>query len=611
MIPDEALSDDFLFPMTSRLSYASSPESDLDLSPEPRAPLPPSRLVKSSSDPSIATQEDTGPGYTAPPPYSPNNHPYKQNFDSHNGVLLPPDHHHSHSHQVAHSKRRSHGDSKYGFSPSSSHDYPSFPHMVNGGMPCSPLAHSPPLQSPPELPPRIDRTIKPPRCGTLGRSAAERLFGKGGDGPSDDNSIDPPNYINAVPHHRSQGSSSLEKHNMKANSYDSVSSYDSFNNRLGPNAHDDLKCGSNGQPLSPRNHDPYRFTRSTAQPIKSNSMESTHNAKPSKPPDYSKYRPGEYKTPPPPKTGQYKPVPPPKPKNYRPPHSEAQGPWGRGKVDEQNYDTNNVRSEDNGMKTGQNNYQHTKSYSVAGGLDTGNFSTHQIGGEDVNGGFDSGHGSSLDRNYNPSLHRGGREGNQYYYNVPAPRDYREPSGGLDLTNREQRGSAFELYKKPSSGGRNLAMQHYLETNMRGGEGGGEVVATARGVFTHEGGTLSSSETGVAIIIPPGALPSGTSQEIYFKVCRDNSMLPPFDDSKDETLLSPLVMCGPHGIKFDVPVELRLPHWASAEPGDSRGFSLKSSEASDRLGSHHKWENISLDNNNSLSANSVSVLVDHF
>jgi hypothetical protein len=81
---DEYLSDDFLFPMTSRLSYASSPESDLDLSPEPRAsgagaegssktnginggggkspPSPSSggRLVKSSSDPSIATQDDLG-----------------------------------------------------------------------------------------------------------------------------------------------------------------------------------------------------------------------------------------------------------------------------------------------------------------------------------------------------------------------------------------------------------------------------------------------------------------------------------------------------------------------------------------------------------------------
>lgn len=60
--------------MNSRLSYASSPESDLDLSPEPRPgasnaataggskspPSPSGRLVKSSSDPSIATQDDLG-----------------------------------------------------------------------------------------------------------------------------------------------------------------------------------------------------------------------------------------------------------------------------------------------------------------------------------------------------------------------------------------------------------------------------------------------------------------------------------------------------------------------------------------------------------------------
>lgn len=51
--------------MTSlRLSYASSPESDL----EQGASLSP-RLVKCSSDPSIATQEDNNP--PAPPPYSP------------------------------------------------------------------------------------------------------------------------------------------------------------------------------------------------------------------------------------------------------------------------------------------------------------------------------------------------------------------------------------------------------------------------------------------------------------------------------------------------------------------------------------------------------------
>lgn len=151
------------------------------------------------------------------------------------------------------SKRRSQGgDSKYGFSPphmsedtsagsSNLHlNYPHHHHQTSspagypgprnlngsGAMPRSPLAHSPPLQGPPELPPRIDRTNKPPRA-TLSRTAAERLFGKGGDGDSDGTSamreaLDPPNYINATPHHRvgsgsggGGGSSSLERHNMK------------------------------------------------------------------------------------------------------------------------------------------------------------------------------------------------------------------------------------------------------------------------------------------------------------------------------------------------------------------------------------------------------------
>ncbi|XP_066996452.2 tight junction protein ZO-3 isoform X2 [Anabrus simplex] len=538
--PDEALSDDFLFPMTSRLSYASSPESDLDLSPEPRgsgAPVPPpgpSRLVKSSSDPSIATQEDNVPGYSAPPPYSPSN-PYKQNYESHNGAPIPPDHHHGHNLAMSLGKRRSQGgDSKYGFSPphlggvgdeppvtsstmhlnyphhhhqtSSPAGYPT-PRMLNGGggaLPRSPLAHSPPLQGPPELPPRVDRTNKPPR-GTLSRSAAERLFGKNEAGvcdadpasPAMQDVIDPPNYINATPHHRGGGSSSLERHNMKTSSYDSVSSYDSYNNRLGPNAHDDLKCGSNGAPLSPRNHDPYRFTRSTAQPIKANNIE----PKPNKPPDYNKYRPSDYKPLPPPKTGSYKPVPPPKPKNYRPPPPDSQNQWGRsggdGNYDHQRSPQRNMdvgissspmgtlRNDDNAnvaamMKAGSGNvYQHSKSFSMAGGLDGGNFSPHQNGGEDTNGGFDSGHGSSLDRNYNPTMSRGGTSGGQYYYNIPPPRGApadsyhnhnhhshhnREPSG-LDLANREQRGSAFELYKKPTDP-RGNAMQHYLDNNLR-------------------------------------------------------------------------------------------------------------------------------------------------
>lgn len=65
------------------------------------------------------------------------------------------------------------------------------------------------------------------------------------------------------------------------------------------------------------------------------------------------------------------------------------------------------------------------------------------------------------------------------------------------------------------------------------EDGHTVVATARGVFNNNGGVLSSIETGVSIIIPQGAIPEGVEQEIYFKVCRDNSILPPLDKEKGE------------------------------------------------------------------------------
>lgn len=81
--PEEVIADDFLFPMTSRLSYASSPESDLDLAADPRGDpddRSSPRLVKASSDPSIATAEDAPAAMNTfgyPPPYS-NRHSNKQ-----------------------------------------------------------------------------------------------------------------------------------------------------------------------------------------------------------------------------------------------------------------------------------------------------------------------------------------------------------------------------------------------------------------------------------------------------------------------------------------------------------------------------------------------------
>jgi len=128
------------------------------------------------------------------------------------------------------------------------------------------------------------------------------------------------------------------------------------------------------------------------------------------------------------------------------------------------------------------------------------------------------------------------------------------------------------------------------------------------VFDHNGGTLLSEETGVSIFIPPGAIPKGPAKEIYFKVCRDTAG-PPLDSDLCETLLSPLVMCGPQGLVFSRSVELRLPHSASGVNTDQWSFALKSA-----TGQESDWKQVPLTNANStteLDEKYVSVKIDHF
>lgn len=135
--------------------------------------------------------------------------------------------------------------------------------------------------------------------------------------------------------------------------------------------------------------------------------------------------------------------------------------------------------------------------------------------------------------------------------------------------------------------------------------------TRTGTFDSSGGILSSEATGVSIYFPPNAIPNGIKQKVYFKVCQqDSSLMSSLDKDKGETLLSPLVMCGPHGLKFQLPVELRLPHNAT-ENGDSWNYSLKSSNDTTET---NNWQSINLssaDPQNRTNSNTVSVLVDHF
>ena len=73
------------------------------------------------------------------------------------------------------------------------------------------------------------------------------------------------------------------------------------------------------------------------------------------------------------------------------------------------------------------------------------------------------------------------------------------------------------------------------------------------------------------------------------------------------------MCGPPGLSFSIPVELRLPHSASVNP-DTWSFALKAKDPSS--GQASQWQNVTYDNKEGISAsaidkNYVSVLVDHF
>ncbi|XP_069952178.1 tight junction protein ZO-1 isoform X3 [Cherax quadricarinatus] len=638
--PTEALSDDFLFPMTSRLSYASSPESDLETGPESRTPSksphrpPPShnpysdsreprgRLVKSSSDPSLAAPEETEPNtYGGPPPYT-----------------ASPTRLHPGPNDAYDDRRKSHGgDSKYGFASGGSYGsdlYSSRPPASmqssstgggGGGMssiPGSPYSAvlppgysgrppqqtlPPPMHSPhhrrspnapsgrgppqagysplgpggnmappppylnghtneagPEVPPKVDRTSKP------GRVRSGQDFGSGKELEYDGNYMNTGRGNSVDPQHKSP--------------------YDMMNPPLGPNAHDDLK--SKLHPRSP--HEPYRYSRSSSQPPTYRSDDP--------------YRSSDYKPLPPPKSSNYKPVPPPKPKNYKP-----QAP---GSI---------PTSVEGGVGPWEMYMDGRKAY------DRGAYHTTSNGGlSDDYSGLDSGQGSSLDRKYDTfgrsSYNKvaSGRSG--YYLNVPPPRDIVPGSSqhgggpaGRDLPNHDHRGSAFELYKKPpdprGQPGGHPALPVYTDHgNSRRSvaeEGKHKVIATARGVFDHKGGTLTSEETGVSIVIPQGAITKGTKQEVYFKVCQDNSLVPPLDQNRGETLLSPLVMCGPHGLQFARPVELRLPHAASVSP-NTWSFALKSSDTP--TGQPAQWTNMSLadaPHTSHIGANCVSVLVDHF
>uniref|UniRef100_A0A8C4E2F5 Netrin receptor UNC5 n=1 Tax=Dicentrarchus labrax TaxID=13489 RepID=A0A8C4E2F5_DICLA len=72
-----------------------------------------------------------------------------------------------------------------------------------------------------------------------------------------------------------------------------------------------------------------------------------------------------------------------------------------------------------------------------------------------------------------------------------------------------------------------------------------------------GGRLTIPNTGVSLLVPPGTIPQGKFYEMYLII----NKLP---SEGSQTVLSPVVSCGPSGMLLNRPVVLTLPHCAQLD-----------------------------------------------
>ncbi|XP_017578636.1 netrin receptor UNC5B isoform X1 [Pygocentrus nattereri] len=80
-----------------------------------------------------------------------------------------------------------------------------------------------------------------------------------------------------------------------------------------------------------------------------------------------------------------------------------------------------------------------------------------------------------------------------------------------------------------------------------------------------GGRLAIPNTGVSLLVPPGTIPQGKFYEMYLIINKwEKTTLP---SEGGQTVLSPVVSCGPSGMLLSRPVILTLPHCAQLEPPD--------------------------------------------
>ncbi|XP_072138703.1 netrin receptor UNC5B isoform X1 [Mobula birostris] len=88
---------------------------------------------------------------------------------------------------------------------------------------------------------------------------------------------------------------------------------------------------------------------------------------------------------------------------------------------------------------------------------------------------------------------------------------------------------------------------------------------ASGTFGCLGGRLTVPNSGVSLLVPQGAIPQGKFYEMYLIINKRENTLPPSEGS--QTVLSPMVTCGPTGMLLCRPVVLSITHCADVSGPD--------------------------------------------
>ncbi|CAH3031318.1 unnamed protein product [Pocillopora meandrina] len=137
---------------------------------------------------------------------------------------------------------------------------------------------------------------------------------------------------------------------------------------------------------------------------------------------------------------------------------------------------------------------------------------------------------------------------------------------------------------------------------------------ACGLVDHNGGKFTIGNTGVSLTVPTGAIPEGHTEGIYIAIVNREKEHPQITGK--QSLLSPVVKCGPTGLKFQRPVILSIPHCALLDRG---AWKLKVQYNESEPSTIADWKQLidvstqdgTEDSHVLVGPNTVHLMVDHF